>query len=201
MQEVRTGGSWVTESWLCWCQGVERETTDSVCRCECNLREECSRWRTFSPTIKTTFSCVTKAWSEDKNEEDKCENARRHPGRECVLIKNSARENRRRRSFWWPVSAPRIKCNTNGLQTSLNGVKRSGIHSKKKKDESKAFSKRPGAKGRRERGQRKRPAACCWYLQIQNFVAELGEKNASRFIWRWLFKCTAVCISSELTNS
>lgn len=43
VQEVRTGGSWVTESSLCWCQGVERErerdyrlqTTDSVCVCVC----------------------------------------------------------------------------------------------------------------------------------------------------------------------
>lgn len=151
----------------------------------------------FSPRIKTTYPCEISR-HQGRGEEDECENARRSPGREWVLIKNSARENRHYRLFFrWLVAALRRNYSTNGLRTLLNGVKRSGILSWRRVQ---SFSKRPkNQREGEERGAKKTP--CCLLLLSphSNFIAEL--ENASFTyqeviiiitpVWRYLYSLEA----------
>lgn len=106
---------------------------------------------------------------KDQGTVDGRKNARRSSARERVLIKNWAREKRRKRPLGWLVAAPRTDYNTNGLQT-LNGHKPRGISFQRRLQ---CTSKRPKTQREgEERGQRKRPVASCCYLR-PNFVAEL----------------------------
>lgn len=82
-------------------------------------------------TNKTTCSCE-QSHRRGLAEQDTCENARRNPGRERVLIKNSARENRRCRPFRWLAAALRRSYSAERLPASFNGVKRGGIVSKRR---------------------------------------------------------------------
>lgn len=113
-------GNWVLGVCVCWCQGAESARVQPpcvlVCRCECTVRNSAAGW-VFSAR-ETYFFLASTSWSE----EDKCENARRNPGRgERVLIKNSARENRRYYPFGGLVAAPRINSTSNGLKRCWMG--------------------------------------------------------------------------------
>lgn len=176
----------------------------SVCRCVCvcvdvRVRRGIHPLEDFSPRRKTTYPCEISR-HQGRGEEDECEDARRSPGREWVLIKNSARENRHYRPFFrWLVAALRRNYGTNGLRTLLNGVKRSGILSWRRVQ---SFSKRPkNQREGEERGAKKTP--CCLLLLSphSNFIAELENASFTHQeviiiivtapVWRYLYSLEA----------
>lgn len=83
------------------------------------------------------------------------------------------------------------------LQTELDGLKRSGVFTKERFQ---SISKRPKPKGKGRRGaQRKRPAACCWYLHIQTLSPSWKNALFTKRE-RITLKCNAIFYKLKVTR-
>lgn len=162
--------------------GGDRLEAQCVCVgvCRCEWTDKNSAAAGLFSTTQTLCISGDRRPRRGQHDEDKCENARRNPGRESQLIKNSAREKSHYRAFRL-VAALRINYHTNGLQHLWMGWDEAGFSRRKGKEKKKkaqsSVSKRPSTQGRGGEGGKENalPAACCCYLQIQTFIAELEK--------------------------